>query len=46
MLQPDAEVKWFKLLTVTQNDHQLPGTLKDIVFLAICLVTKPLTTIE
>ena len=44
MLQQDAEVEWFK--TITQKDHQLPGTLRDIVFLAICLVTKPLTAIE
>jgi len=44
MLQQDAKVEWFK--TITQKDHQLVGTLRDIVFLAICLVTKPLTTIE
>jgi len=46
MLQPDAEVEWFKLITVTQKDLHLPGTLRDIVFLAICLVKKPLTVIE
>ena len=46
MLHPDAEVEWFKLIIVTQKDHQLLGTLRDIIFLAICLVTKPLTTIE
>jgi len=44
MLQQDAKVEWFN--TVTQKDHQLPGTLMDIVFLAICLVSRPLTTIE
>ena len=44
MLQQDAEVEWFK--TVTQKDHHIRGTLRDIVLLAICLVTKPLTTIE
>ena len=46
MLQQDVEVEWFKLITVTQKDHQLPGTLRDIVFLAVCLITKPLTVIE
>jgi len=44
MLQQDVEVEWFK--TITQKYHQLPGTLRDSVFLAICLVTKPLTAIE
>ena len=44
MLKRDAEVEWFK--TITQKDHQLPGTLRDIVFLAICLIKKPLTAIE
>ena len=44
MLQPDAEVEWFK--TITQKDHHVLGTLRDIVFLAICLVTKSLTAIE
>ena len=44
MLQRDAEVEGFK--TIEQKDHPVPGTLRDIVFLAICLVTKPLTTIE
>lgn len=44
MLQPDAEVKWFK--TVTLKDHHIPDTLRDIALLAICLVTKPLTAIE
>ena len=44
MLQQDVEVEWFK--TITQKDHQHPDTLRDIVFLAICLVTNPLTAIE
>jgi len=44
MLQQDAKVEWFK--TITQKHHQLAGTLRDIVFLAICLVTKPMTAIE
>ena len=44
MLQLDAEVEWFK--TITQKDHHVPGTLTDIVLLAICLVTKPLTATE
>jgi len=44
MLQPDAEVEWFK--TITQKYHHIPISLRDIVFLAICLVTKPLTIIE
>ena len=44
MFQQDAEVEWFK--TITQKDHQLVGTLRDIFFLVICLVTKPLTAIE
>jgi len=38
MLQLDAEVEWFK--TITQKDHHVPGTLRDIVFIAICLVKK------
>jgi len=38
ILQPDAEVEWFK--TITQKDHHVPGTLRDIVFLVICLVTN------
>jgi len=46
MLQLDAEAEWLKLITVTQKSHQLLGTLRDIVFLAICLVTKQLTIIE
>ena len=44
MLQPDVEIEWFK--TITQKDHHVLGTLRDIVFLAICLVTKTLTAIE
>lgn len=44
MLQPNEEVEWFK--TVTQKDHHVPGFLRDIVLLAICLVTMPLTVIE
>ena len=43
ILQPDAEEKWVK--TITQKDHHAPCTSRDIVFLAICLVTKPLTAI-
>ena len=43
MLQLDAEVEWSK--TVKLKDNHVPGTLRDIVFLAICLVTKPLTAI-
>jgi len=35
MLQPSAEVEYFKLIIVTQKDHQLLGTLRDIVFLAM-----------
>jgi len=38
MLQPDAEVEWFK--TVKQEDHHVPSNLRDIVLFAICLVTK------
>ena len=37
MLQPDLEVEWFNLITVTQKDHQFLGTLRDIIFLTICL---------
>lgn len=44
MLQQDAEVEWFK--AVTQKDRQFPGTLRDIVLLAICLVTKLLIAIK
>jgi len=44
MLQLDAEVEWFK--TITQKDHHVLGTLRDIVFLAICLVTKLLIAIK
>ena len=43
MLQPDAEVEWFK--TVTQ-DHHILGTSKDIVLLAICSAIKQLIEIE
>jgi len=46
MLQQDAEVEWFKLITITHKHDQLPGTSRDIVFPAICLVTKALTAIE
>jgi len=42
MLQPDAEVEWLK--TITQKDHHVLGALRDIVFLAICLVTNFLIT--
>jgi len=38
MLQPDAEVEWFK--TITQKDHHVLGALRDTFLLAICLVTK------
>ena len=41
MLQEDTEVEWLK--TINQKDHQVPDTLRDIVFLAICFVTKSLT---
>ena len=44
MLQPDAEEEWFK--TITQKDDQGPGTLRDISFLAISLVTKLLIATE
>ena len=44
MLQPDAEEEWFK--TIAQKDHHVPGTLRDIALLAICLVTKLLIAIE
>ena len=44
MLQRGAELEWFK--TITQKYHQLLGTLSDIVFPTICLVTKPLIAIE
>ena len=44
MLQPDAEVEWFN--TITQKDHHVLDTLRDIVFLAICLVTKMLIATE
>ena len=44
ILQPDAEEEWFK--AITQKDHHSPGTLRDIVFLAICLVTKLLIAIK
>ena len=44
MLQPDAKVEWFK--TITQKDHHVLDTLRDIVLLAICLFTKPLTAIK
>ena len=46
MLHLDAEVEMFKLIIITQKYHHLPSTLRDIIFLAICLVTKPLTAIE
>jgi len=44
MLQPDVEEEWFK--TITQKDHHVPGTLRDFVFLAICLVTKLMIAIK
>ena len=44
MLQLDAKVEWFK--TITQKDLHVPGTSNDIVFLAICLVTKLLIATE
>ena len=44
MLQPNAEEEWFK--TITQKDHHVPSTLRDIVLLAICLVTELLIAIE
>jgi len=44
MLQRDEKVEWLK--TITQKDHHVPGTLRDIVFLAICLVTKLLIATE
>jgi len=44
MLHPDAEVEWFK--TITQKEHHVPGTLRDIALLAICLVTELLIAIE
>ena len=44
MLQQDAEVEWFK--TITQKDHHVPDTLRDIALLAICLVTELLIAIE
>ena len=44
MLQLDVEEEWFKI--ITQKDHHIPGTLSDIVLLAICLVIKSLVAIE
>ena len=45
-LQSIVEVDCFKLIIASQKDHQLTGTLRDIVLLAIYLVTKTLIAIE
>jgi len=44
MLQLYAEEEWFKI--ITQKYHHVPGILMDIIFLAICLVTKLLIATE
>jgi len=44
ILQPDVEEECFK--TITQKDLHIPSNLRDIVSLAICLVTKLLIAIK
>jgi len=46
MLQPVAKVECFKLIIISNKDHQLLDSLMDIVLLGICLFTKPLIAIE
>ena len=46
MLHPIPKVDYFKLITASKRDNHLPGTLRDIVLLAIYFVRKPLIAIE